>query len=100
MLTRRLLAVMLVAAAAAVTPGLLTGSAEAAGEGQPSDWQRYYYYPYVYYPHNFQPQTTYDNMYHRYPADRRIPVYNKDWHNFYPSPRPYHKGNHFILDVF
>ena len=75
--------------------------AAAAGRGQPSDWDRFYYYPYVYYPHNFQSQPeSYDHMYYRYGNERRIPVYNKDWHNFYPSERPYHKGHHFILDVF
>lgn len=84
-------------AAASFSPSV----AEAAGEGQPTDWQRFYYYPYVYYPHNFQrPSGSYDNMYYRYAPDRRIPVYNKDWYNFYPTERPYHRGHHFILDVF
>jgi hypothetical protein len=78
----------------------LGNEARAAGEGQPSDWNRFYYYPYVYYPHNFQAPVEYNHMYHRYPQQRQIPVYNKDWHNFYPSPRPYHMGHHFILDVF
>ena len=74
---------------------------KAAPPGQPSDWQRFYYYPYVYYPHNFQSQPqSYNHMYYRYPTERRIPVYNVDWHNFYPSERPYHSGHHFILDVF
>ena len=75
--------------------------AQAAGRGQPTDWKRFYYYPYVYYPQNFQRnRTSFDHMYYRYPPSRRIPVYNKNWYNFYPSPRPYHRGNHFILDVF
>lgn len=75
--------------------------AQAAGVGQPVDWGRFYHYPYVYYPHNYSAQTqTYDSLYHRYPPQMRIPVYNKAWHNFYPTERPYHKGNHFILDVF
>ena len=78
-----------------------SGDAEAAPPGQPTNWQRFYYYPYVYYPHNFQTQPeSYDHLYYRYPTERRIPVYNKDWHNFYPSERPYHYGHHFILDVF
>lgn len=75
-------------------------SATAAQPGQPSDWNRFMYYPYVYYPHNFQRPVTYDHMYYRYPPNRRIPVYNKGWHNFYPTERPYHSGHHFILDVF
>jgi hypothetical protein len=74
---------------------------EAAGRGQPTDWNRFYYYPYVYYPQNFQPrQGSYDHMYYRYSQEQRIPVYNKNWYNPYPSPHPYHKGHHFILDVF
>ncbi|RMG33841.1 MAG: hypothetical protein D6725_15190 [Planctomycetota bacterium] len=73
---------------------------EAAGVGQPTDWQRFYYYPYVYYPHNFRRDKPLDHLYYRYPASLRIPVYNKQWYNFYPSPKPYYRGHHFILDVF
>ncbi len=72
---------------------------EAAEPGQPANWQRFYYYPYVYYPQNFQQPQQYDSLYHKYPVERQIPVYNKDWHNFYPSERPYHSGFHFILDT-
>lgn len=75
-------------------------SAQAAGEGQPPDWQRFYYYPYVYYPHNFTAPQQYNHMYNRYPQSRQIPVYNKDWYNFYPTAKPYHMGHHFVLDVF
>jgi hypothetical protein len=39
-------------------------------------------------------------MYHRYPAEMRIPVYNKKWFNYYPEHRRFHYGHHFILDVF
>lgn len=72
----------------------------AANEGQPPDWQRFYYYPYVYYPHNFQRPFALDHLYYRYPPQRQIPVYNTSWHNFYPEPHPWHKGAAFILDVF
>lgn len=75
-------------------------TAEAGGYGQPTDWQRFYNYPYVYYPHNFVAPYQYDHMYYRYPQERRIPVYRKDWHNFYPMDKPYHSGNHFRLDIF
>lgn len=73
--------------------------------GQPDfrDWNRFYHYPYVYYPQNFWGQEYFrssDSLYHRYPPEMRIPVYNKKWHNFYPSHRRYHTGHHFILDVF
>lgn len=90
----------LVLTAALVGP-TLTSPVEAAPPGQPSNWQRFYYYPYVYYPHNFQAYPeSYNHLYYRYPVERRIPVYNANWHNFYPSERPYHSGHHFILDVF
>lgn len=78
----------------------LSGDAQAAGRGQPYDWGRFYYYPYVYYPQNFQANEEYDSLYYRYPPNRRIPVYNSSWYNFYPTDRPYHRGHHFILDVF
>ena len=78
-----------------------SGTAEAAPPGQPTDWQRFYYYPYVYYPHNFQAQNqSYDHLYYRYPQQRQIPVYNKDWYNFYPEKKPYHWGTHYTMDVF
>jgi hypothetical protein len=80
--------------------GLSPQRATAANEGQPSDWQRFYYYPYVYYPSNFQKPVQYDHMYYRYPPARQIPVYNTAWHNFYPEPHPWHQGHAFILDVF
>lgn len=76
------------------------GTANAGGEGQPSDWGRFNYYPYVYYPHNFQSPQQYNSLYNRYPQSRQIPVYNKNWYNFYPEKKPYHGGHHFVLDVF
>ncbi|MBS0261073.1 MAG: hypothetical protein JSS02_03885 [Planctomycetes bacterium] len=85
-----------------VTAGL-TGAGsqvQAGGIGQPYDWGRFYYYPYVYYPHNYSAPVQYDHLYYRYPQERQIPVYNTNWHNFYPNPHPYYKGHHFILDVF
>ena len=73
------------------------------GQAASQDWNRMYHYPYVYYPQNFYGQEYYrssDDMYHRYPQEMRIPVYNKQWHNYYPSNRRYHYGHHFMLDVF
>ena len=73
------------------------------GSPDTRDWNRFYHYPYVYYPQNFYGSEYYrssDSMYHRYPPEMRIPVYNKRWHNYYPSNRRYHKGHHFMLDVF
>jgi hypothetical protein len=67
------------------------------------DWDRFYHYPYVYYPQNFWGNEYYrsaDSLYFRYPPEMRIPVYNRHWFNYYPSPRPYHRGHHFVLDVF
>ncbi len=107
MLRRFMIATLLVCGAVAVAA---TASAEqrafgkAWGGGASSrDWNRFYHYPYVYYPQNFWGQEYYqssDSLYHRYPPEMRIPVYNKKWHNFYPSSRRYHSGHHFILDTF
>lgn len=67
------------------------------------NWNRFYHYPYVYYPQNFWGNEYYrsaDSLYYRYPPEMRIPVYNRKWHNYYPRPRRYHFGHHFMLDVF
>ena len=67
------------------------------------DWERFYHYPYVTYPHNYWGSEYYrssESMYYRYPAEMRIPVYNRAWQNYYPSSRRYHSGHQFVLDVF
>ena len=67
------------------------------------DWNRFYHYPYVYYPQNFwgaDQSRSRDNLYYRYPTQMRTPIYNRQWHNYYPQGRRYHQGHHFILDVF
>lgn len=81
------------------------------------DWERFYHYPYVYYPQNFWGNEYYrssEDLYYRYPPEMRIPVYNTQWHNYYPAGRSfengrafqrqtglrYHSGHHFNLDVF
>lgn len=98
---KRLFCLCAVALAFATGTNLMEpADAQAAGRGQPSDWGNFYYYPYVYYPQNFQKFETYDHLYYRYSPEMQIPVYNQNWHNFYPSERPYHWGHHFILDVF
>jgi hypothetical protein len=69
----------------------------------PRDCNRFYHYPYVYYPQNFYGSEYYrssDSMYYRYPAEMQIPVYNRGWHNEYPSQRRYHWGHQFLTDVF
>lgn len=76
----------------------------ATAQAGPKDWERFYHYPYIYYPQNFWGPEYYrsaNNLYFRYPPEMRIPVYNTTgWHNYYPSDREYHRGHHFILDVF
>jgi len=91
---------ILFAVIAAASSAGLGSAVEAAPPGQPADWQRFYHYPYVYYPHSFQKPKQYDHMYYRYSPEMQIPVYNKNWYNFYPSEKPYHRGHHFIMDVF
>jgi hypothetical protein len=99
---RRFLLAGLVVCAALAAGGVATPQAAQAqyGVGQPADWNRFYHYPYVYYPENFGRPQQYDNLYYRYPTNRRIPVYNKLWYNPYMEPTPYYKGNSFKLDVF
>ena len=101
MLRRIFTTVCVLLAFALATHAGSRSTAEAAGRGQPTDWNRFYYYPYLYYPHNFQrPQGSNDSLYYRYGPDQRIPVYNKNWYNFYPTEQPYYRGHHFTLDVF
>lgn len=95
-----------------------------AGSYSTQDWQRFYSYPYVYYPQNFWSDDYFkssNDLYYRYPQEMRIPVYNRQWHNYYPEGRKnqmdpwvqytskskyfseqrrYYRGHHFILDVF
>jgi hypothetical protein len=73
------------------------------GSYSTQDWNRLYHYPYVYYPQNFWSSEYYqssNDLYHRYPPEMRVPVYNKQWMNMYPEGRLYHAGHHFILDTF
>lgn len=73
------------------------------GAASSRDCSRFYHYPYVFYPQNFQGEDFYkssDSLYYRYRPEMQIPVYNKHWHNYYPSNRRYHWGHHFQLDVF
>ncbi len=97
---RRLALACLMAGTMMVVSGMTASEVNAQGPGQPTDWNRFNYYPYLYYPQNFQQFQSYDHMYYRYAPEMQIPVYNKAWHNFYPTERPYHKGYHFHLDVF
>ena len=67
------------------------------------DWNRFYHYPYVTYPQNYWGTDYFksaDDLYYRYPPEMRVPVYNKQWHNYYPEGSRYHSGHHFILDTF
>ena len=73
------------------------------GQQGAQNMDRFYHYPYVTYPQNYWGNEYYrsaDSLYHRYPAEMRVPVYNKQWHNYYPTPRRYHWGHQFITDVF
>ena len=56
------------------------------------DWERFYHYPYVFYPHNYWAGEYFrssESLYYRYPPEMRVPVYNKQWHNYYPEGRPH-----------
>jgi hypothetical protein len=107
---RRAILVLLCAAALCVSLSATKAHAQQRAYGRVwgnaygnQDWDRFYHYPYVFYPQNFWGSEYYrssESLYHRYPPEMRIPVYNRNWHNSYPESRRYHYGHHFILDVF
>ncbi|TWT86860.1 hypothetical protein Mal64_36900 [Pseudobythopirellula maris] len=105
---RKLIAAAVVAAALGATADTADAQQQAygrawGGTAASQDWNRFYHYPYVYYPQNYWGSEYFrsaDSLYHRYPPEMRIPVYNKRWHNYYPAGRRYHSGHHFVLDVF
>lgn len=104
---RRLFTVAICVCAFAVMNQSETAQAQAYGAtwGQQGakNLDRFYHYPYITYPQNYwgnHYNRSSDSLYHRYPAEMRVPVYNKQWHNYYPSTRRYHFGHHFLTDVF
>jgi len=106
---RRICTIAVCALAIAVISG---EESQAQQKGYGANWGarqtssnlgRFYHYPYVTYPQNYWGSEYYrsaDNMYHRYPPEMRVPVYNRSWQNYYPQPRRYHWGHHFLTDVF
>jgi hypothetical protein len=108
MIRRFLLAACAVAAFGCASQGSQAQAQNAYGQAwggtyTTQDWNRFYHYPYVYYPQNFWGSEYYrsaDSLYYRYPPEMRIPVYNRRWHNEYPTRRKFHTGHHFQLDVF
>ncbi|GAB5402593.1 MAG: nuclear calmodulin-binding protein [Aureliella sp.] len=85
------------------TPKAMAYGRSWGGAASNRDCSRFYHYPYVFYPQNFKGSEYFqssDSLYHRYPQEMQIPVYNRKWHNYYPSSRRYHQGHQFILDVF
>ena len=85
------------------TPQAMAFGQTWGGAASSRDCSRFYHYPYVFYPQNFQGDDFYkssDSMYYRYRPEVQIPVYNRHWHNYYPSNRRYHSGHHFLTDVF
>ena len=106
---RRIMVVCVYAAAWSLALTVSTAHAQQAYGRQwarsysTQDWNRFYHYPYVYYPQNFWGAEYYrssEDLYHRYPPEMRVPVYNQQWHNFYPEGQLYHSGHHFLLDTF
>lgn len=69
---------------------IVEASPFATPSGEPGDWERFRYYPYGYYPHNFKAGA----------PSMQVQKYNPAWQNYYPVPRRFHEGKHFILDVF
>jgi len=65
----------------------------AVPSGELQDWDRFKHYPYGYYQHNFRDASG-------QPASMGLQMFNPAWQNYYPTPRRFHEGKHFILDVF
>ena len=107
---RRTITVVLCMAALCIVLSAATAKADRRAYGRAwgnaygtQDWNRFYHYPYVFYPQNFWGSEYYrssESLYYRYPPEMRVPVYNKNWQNYYPQGRRYHYGHHFMLDVF
>ena len=108
MIRRTILALFCAMAFAALAGGEKAEAQQAYGRQwgrvhNTRDWSRFYHYPYVYYPQNYWGTEYYrssESLYFRYPPEMRIPVYNRQWFNYYPEERKYHKGHHFVLDTF
>lgn len=107
-MNRRTLGILLLAAACWFGTANPAQAQQAYGQQysrtyNTQDWGRFNHYPYVYYPHNYYGEEYYrshEDLYHRYAPEMQIPVYNRKWHNYYPQQRKYHRGHHFVLDVF
>jgi hypothetical protein len=108
MIRRTMLALCCAAGVSAATAATDAHAQQAFGRQwgrsyNTQDWERFYHYPYVYYPQNFWSADYYrssESLYYRYPPEMRVPVYNRNWQNYYPQSRRYHYGHHFILDTF
>ncbi len=111
-MVRRIVIATALAVAAMTWMGSVPNAAQAQEHAYGAVWgsknsmqnmDRFYHYPYVTYPQNYWGNDYYrsaESNYYRYPPEMRIPVYNKSWHNYYPTPRRYHFGHHFVTDIF
>lgn len=72
---------------------VVAASPYAVPTGELQDWARFKHYPYGYYQHNFRDASG-------QPASMGLQTFNPAWQNYYPAPRRFHEGKHFILDVF
>lgn len=72
---------------------VVAASPYAVPSGELQDWARFKNYPYGYYQHNFRDASG-------RPAAMGLQTFNPAWQNYYPTPRRFHEGKHFILDVF
>ena len=100
---RKLLTVCACAIAFIAVNNVDNAEAQQGQQNSGVNYNKFYHYPYVTYPQNYWGNQYYrsaDSLYYRYPAEMRVPVYNRHWHNFYPSTRRYHWGHHFLTDIF
>jgi len=100
---RRTLGVLLTGLLGAI---LWTASA-APAQAQQYNLTNFSYYPYYYYPHSYWPimgprwPEPVGTPYVRPPAYMQFPAMKvPDWRFEYWEPQTYHRGFHFLLDVF
>jgi hypothetical protein len=81
----------------------LLGTLCGAANSQADEWGKYYHYPYNYFqqyywsPYDYQP--VYDYQY-RYPQQMRVVPKRHGWRSWHTQDKPWHRGYHFVLDVF
>src|SRR5437773_943829 len=85
----------------------LWGGATTPAQAQQYELNRFVCYPYCYFPWNYWPMQgpkypeAVGAPYQRPPAYMQMPPFKEPmWRYEYFEPNTYHRGSHFLLDVF